>query len=302
MQFKELEDVLKELRVEYKKEEVLADYTTIKIGGPCKVMIFPTGISEIVKILKFLEEKGMKYFILGGGSNLLVGDEGFDGVVVNLKKFKGIETFEEKKEVVLRIKAGTKINKLISLSLRNGFSGLEFLAGVPATIGGAIKMNAGAFGKSISSLVKSVTLYREGKVLNIKPDEGMWKYRAFKEKGVVLEAEIKLQKTKKEEVKAEVLKCIQKRKETQPFLKKTFGSVFKNPPCYYAGKLIEACGLKGYRIGAAQISKKHANFIINLGGAKAKEVLELMRLARDKVFSKFKVRLEPEVKFLGCRL
>ncbi len=303
MWLNDLEKRLKEKGIFYKKEEVLAPYTTIKIGGPCSLMIFPKTKEEILEILEYLEKENIHSFILGGGSNLLVADEGFDGVVLTLKEFKGMEIVKEKeKEVILKIKAGTLVNALISLCLKEGFSGIEFLAGIPATIGGTIKMNAGAFGNTISSFVRTIEIYKNNKLFILKSEENLWDYRVFKEEGAILEVELKLKKMKKERIKEKVKEYIQKRKKNQPFSKKTFGSVFKNPPNDYAGRLIDACGLKGYRIGDAEISEKHANFIVNLGKAKAKEVLKLIKLAQDKVFEKFNIKLEPEVKFLGCSL
>ncbi|HAA83403.1 MULTISPECIES: UDP-N-acetylmuramate dehydrogenase [Thermodesulfobacterium] len=298
----EIREFLEENKIFYLENEPLASYTTIKIGGPCDLLVFPKEKEVLVKLLEFLENTGTPFYILGGGSNLLVADEGFKGVVISLKRLKGIEVLSEgKDEVVLKVKAGTGVNELISLCLKKGFSGMEFLAGVPATIGGTVRMNAGAFGRSISQVVKKVLLYHKGDLVYCEVSEEDWSYRRFKKEGVILEADLKLEKSEKEVVKRKVLEVLNKRRLTQPISKRTFGSVFKNPPCYYAGQLIEACGLKGYKVGEAEISKKHANFIVNLGRAKAKEVLELMKLAQKKVWEKFRVKLDPEVKFLGVK-
>jgi UDP-N-acetylmuramate dehydrogenase len=303
MWFKELDEKLKELSVIFKIDEPLAPYTSIKVGGPCRRMIFPEKEEFLFATLKFLEEKGIPFFILGGGSKLLVSDEGFDGVVINLSKFKGIEIVKENKEnIILKILAGTRINEIIGMGIKKGFGGIEFLGGIPATLGGAIKMNAGAFGNTISQLVKSIRIFKKGEIKNIEAKENLWEYRKFKEEGIVISAELKFKKIEKDKIKALLKKYLEKRKETQPLLEKTFGSVFKNPPSLYAGELIEACNLKGYQIGSAKISEKHANFIVNLGNAKASEVLQLMKLAQEKVFLKFGIKLEPEVNFLGCSL
>ncbi|QER41667.1 UDP-N-acetylmuramate dehydrogenase [Thermodesulfobacterium sp. TA1] len=297
-----IKEFLEKNKIVYLEKEPLAPYTTIKIGGACDFFVFPSEEESLIRLLKFLESIKFPYYILGGGSNLLVADEGFNGMVISFRKLKGIEFVkEEKEEVILKVKAGVGVNELLSLCLKRGFSGLEFLAGVPATIGGIVKMNAGAFGRSISQIVKKVYLYQEGVLTYFEPKEEDWSYRRFKKEGVILEVEFRLKKTEKEAVKSKVLEFLNKRRLTQPLSKRTFGSVFKNPPCYYAGQLIEACGLKGYRVGEAEISKKHANFIVNLGKAKAKEVLELMKIARNKVWEKFRVSLEPEVKFLGIK-
>ncbi len=300
MWFEEFEKFLKKIGVFYKKEESLAPYTTIKIGGPCSFMVFPEKEEEVIEVLKFLDEAEIKSFLLGGGSNLLVCDDGFEGVVLNLKRFKGIKIMSDEKGFLLKVKAGTLLNQVLSFCLKEGFGGLEFLAGIPATIGGMVKMNAGAFGTTMSDCVRSIKIYRNGKIDTLKAKDDLWSYRMFKEKGTILEIEIKVARKDKEEIKNSILKFISLRKEKQPFINRTFGSVFKNPPQDYAGRLIEACGLKGYRIGDAEISKKHANFIVNLGKAKAKEVLKLIKLAQQAVWKKFNIKLEPEVRFLGC--
>uniref|UniRef100_A0A7V4JRI0 UDP-N-acetylenolpyruvoylglucosamine reductase n=1 Tax=Thermodesulfobacterium geofontis TaxID=1295609 RepID=A0A7V4JRI0_9BACT len=303
MWFKELDQKLKELKVIFKIDEPLAPYTSIKVGGPCRRMIFPEKEEYLVSILRFLEETGTPFFILGGGSKLLVSDEGFDGVVINLSKFKGIEIVKENKEnIILKILAGTRINEIIGMGIKKEFGGIEFLGGIPATLGGAIKMNAGAFGNTISHLVKSIKIFKNGEIKNIESKEDLWEYRKFKEDGIVISAELKFKKMERDKIKALLKKYLEKRKKTQPLFEKTFGSVFKNPPSLYASALIEACNLKGYQIGSAKISEKHANFIVNLGNAKASEILQLMKLAQEKVFLKFGIKLEPEVNFLGCSL
>lgn len=298
-----LDSYLKEKKLIYRDNELLAPYTTIKIGGPCIKMVFPQTQENLVSLLKFLEEENIPYFILGGGSNLLVGDKGFKGVIINLRNFKGLEVVKREKNYLrLKVLAGTFINSIIGFTFKEGFSGLEMLVGVPATLGGAIRMNAGAFNHSISEIVRKVELYEKGEIKVINPSSESWGYRWFKESGVVISAELEFFKKDKLKIWAKMQNFIEKRKKTQPFLEKTFGSVFKNPPCCYAGWFIEACGLKGYTVGKAKISEKHANFIVNLGGAKAEEVLKLIKKAQEEVYLKFQTFLEPEVKFLGCSL
>lgn len=293
---------LNRLKIFYKEKEKLANHTTVRIGGFCDLILFPDQDLHLIKILKILEEDGYPYYVLGGGSNLLVSDEGFRGVIVCFKSYKGIEKIGEKeKKIVFRVKAGTNVNELISLGLKEGFEGLEFLAGVPATVGGAVRMNAGAFGKSVSEFVKKIKLYNKGELEEIQVKEDWWEYRRFKKEGIILEVEMEFYKNDKEKIREKTLEFLSKRKKTQPLEKRTFGSVFKNPPCYYAGQLIDLCGLKGYRIGDAEVSKKHANFIVNLGKASAEDVLKVMKLCRNKVYEKFKILLEPEVKFLGFK-
>ncbi len=303
MWLNELDKKLRKIKIFFKPEEPLAPYTTIKIGGPCRRMLFPETEEKLIEILKFLEEREISFFVMGGGSKLLVADEGFDGVVINLCNLKGIKiSNENEKKVYLKISAGTLINEIIALGIKKGFAGIEFLGGIPATLGGAIKMNAGAFGNTISQLVKNIRIYKNGEVKIINSQKKLWEYRNFKEKGIILGAELEFSKIEKEEIKILLKEYLEKRKKTQPIFEKTFGSVFKNPPSSYAGALIEACNLKGYQIGLAKISEKHANFIVNINNAKAKDVLELIKLAQEKVFLKFEIKLEPEVNFLGCYL
>lgn len=296
---KGLDQFLKDSGIFYREKEVLSPYTTIKIGGPALRAVFPERKEGIVKILQFLEREKIPFYVMGGGSNLLPADKGYEGVVLMLKGLKGMEIISQGETLRLRVLAGTTLNHLIRFAYAKGYGGFEFLAGVPATLGGAVRMNAGAFGKSTSLFVRKVELYREGEVEELEPEEKHWTYRAFKPVGVILSCEIELERSSQDQIKRNLQEVWAKRRATQPVMEKTFGSVFKNPPCCYAGALIEQVGLKGYRIGGAKISEKHANFIVNENKAKAEEVLKLMKLARDRVYETFRVYLEPEVKFLG---
>ncbi len=296
---KDLDRFLKDREIIYKEEEPLSWHTTIKIGGPALRTVYPKKLEEFIGVLEYLEEKQIPFYVIGGGSNLLVSDNGFEGVVVLTKFLRGIEILFEKDFLKMRVLSGTRINEIIKVGYERGFCGFEFLAGVPATIGGAIRMNAGAFGKSTSMFVKKVTLFKEGEIKEVEPKEGDWTYRAFKVDGIILSAEIELKREEKEKIRERLREIWEKRRATQPVSEKTFGSVFKNPPCCYAGALIERAGLKGYQMGKAKISERHANFIVNTDGAKAEEVLNLIRLARKKVYEFFNILLEPEVKFLG---
>lgn len=295
----ELDKYLEERQLLYKKAEELSPHTTIKIGGKAARTVYPKSEEDLVELLEFMDYKEIPYFVIGGGSNLLVSDEGYSGVVVILKTLKGMETISLEESLRLKVLAGTRINEIVRYCYERGFSSFEFLAGVPATLGGAIKMNAGAFGKSTSLFVRKIRLYRDKRVVDLECREDMWTYRSFKEEGIIVSAELEFIKKEKDEIKRTLKDIWEKRRNTQPVTEKTFGSVFKNPPCCYAGALIEQVGLKGFQIGKAKISEKHANFIVNTGGATAKEVIELMKIAQKKVWEKFYVSLEPEVKFLG---
>jgi len=294
---------LKKLGIEYVKNKPLKDYTTIGIGGPCKFLIFPKNLEEFLEVIYECERCGEKIFILGCGSNLLVSDQGFSGVVMSLKAINDIEVLaEEEKYVRLKVGAGMRISKILGLQVRHGLEGLEFLAGVPATVGGCVKMNAGAFGKEIKDFVERIWLIKDGVVNEVVPKEEDWDYRKFKQEGVIFEVELKFLKASVEKVKNNIKEVVESRRAKQPILKKTFGCAFKNPSGDFAGRLIERAGLKGFRIGDARISPIHANFIENLENATAKQVIELMKVVIDKVYKNFETILEPEVKFLGCGL
>ncbi|MCS7150330.1 MAG: UDP-N-acetylmuramate dehydrogenase [Caldimicrobium sp.] len=296
---KELDSLFEKLNIYNEKDSSLSRYTTIGIGGLALRLVFPRDLMAFLKLLRFLADREIPYALLGGGSNLLVSDKGYEGVVISTRALRGVEILSQGETLRLRALSGTSINELIRISLQRGYGGFEFLAGVPATLGGAIKMNAGAFGKTTSSLIRKLELWHDGKILNIENHDGLWCYRAFKLEGLVLAAELEFPREDPQRVKERIKKIWQKRRFSQPVSSKTFGSVFKNPPCGFAGAMIEQVGLKGLRLGGAQISEKHANFIVNTGGAKAEEVLSLMRMAREKVYEVFKIYLEPEVKFLG---
>ena len=298
------EKFLKEKGIAYKEEEPLAKHTSIKIGGPASLMVFPTKEEELMEIAKNATELDIPWYVIGGGSNLLCADEGYSGVVINLRSMKGIAegSFAQGATLSLEVLSGTMVGEVLSFARRKGYSGLEFLAGVPATVGGAVRMNAGAYGRSFSMLVRRVKLLKEGKIEDYEPKDGDWTYRSFRKEGIVVSVTLELAKANPEEIEKNLKDIYFKRKASQPLAEKTFGSAFKNPPCCYAGKLIEDCGLKGYRIGGAKVSERHANFIVNLGTATAKDVLALLREVQKKVWDRFGIMLEPEVKFLGCSL
>jgi UDP-N-acetylmuramate dehydrogenase len=303
-QLKIFEKFLKEKGIAYKVDEPLAKHTTIKIGGPASFMVFPKREDEVLEIVKNATELDIPWYVVGGGSNLLCADEGYPGVVINLRSMKGIaeRSLVPDANLFLEVLAGTMVGEVISFARRKGYSGLEFLAGVPATVGGAVRMNAGAYGRSFSMLVRRVKLLINGKIEDYEPKDSDWTYRSFRKEGIVVSATLELVKSNPEEIERKLKEIYFKRKASQPLAQKTFGSAFKNPPCCYAGKLIEDCGLKGFRVGGAKVSEKHANFIVNLGSATAKDVLALLREVQKRVWERFSIMLEPEVKFLGCSM
>ena len=294
---------LKELGIKYLESIEIKRYTTIRIGGIAGILTFPENAGEVLKVFELCKENGVPCYVLGGGSKVLIGDGFIKGVFVVTKDMQRFDVLETDDEVArLNLGAGVGINKVVSWGMRFGYKGLEFLAGIPATIGGSIKMNAGAFGKEVKRLVRRIKLLKGNEIIELENKEEFWDYRRFKLDGVIVEAELELRKESSERIKDEVIKGINLRKKKQPFTKATFGSIFKNPEGDFAGRLIEAAGLKGKTCGEARISPVHANFIENLGNARAEDVLRLMKEAVERVFKLFGIVLEPEVNLIGCEI
>ena len=287
---------LKSLSKKVKTKVKLANLTSFKIGGPARFFFEAKNLKELQKALFFAKHKGIPVFILGSGSNILVSDSGLDGLVIKLsgKVFKQIHS----QGVYLESGAGIKLNQLILYSKNNGLSGLEFLTGIPGTLGGALAGNAGAWGKSIGQLVRDVrVLDYNGKLKLFKPEELKFTYRKSNlNKYVIISARIKLRKQDKDTIALRIKEYLLQRNKTQGNNLPSAGCIFKNPDKYVAGKLIDACKLKGKLKGGAVISNSHANFILNKGKAKSNDVLFLMDLMRRKVKTRFKVNLEPEIK------
>ncbi|MCS7199347.1 MAG: UDP-N-acetylmuramate dehydrogenase [Caldimicrobium sp.] len=297
--FKELDIFLEKLAIPFEREVSLSRYTTIGIGGPARRVVFPQEKSTFLELLNFLSERAIPYFVLGGGSNILVSDRGYEGVVIAMKNLKGIEVLYRGEKLILQALSGTRIKELVRTAIQEGYEGFEFLVGVPATLGGAIRMNAGAFGKETSSIVNKIELWDKGRLREIDSSEAFWSYRAFKQEGIIISAVLNFSKVEPHRLRERVMELWKKRRSTQPLGEKSFGSTFKNPPGGFAGAMIEQVGLKGYKWGEAKISERHANFIVNTGKAKAEDVLALMKLARKRVYETFGIWLEPEVHFLG---
>jgi len=275
------------------KENIkLAPYTTYKIGGPAKYFIEAQNKKDVLEALDFAKNKNIKYFVLCGGSNVLFSDEGYDGLVIKLD----LEEIGVRGDVIYA-EAGVKLMTLIKRGLENGLTGLEFLAGVPGEVGGAIRGNAGAFGKEIKDFVETVEIIRDGGIMQIMAGDAEFEYRdsIFKHNdNIILSGQFKFIEGDVEKARALIKKHIDHRKEGHPG-KSNAGSVFKNPEKLGVGKMVEELGLKGHKIGNAQISEKHGNFIVNLGEARASDVKELIKLVKKKVKEKFRVDLEEEI-------
>lgn len=275
----------------------LKNYTTFKIGGKARYFLIAKTKEDLIKAIKIAKKFKMPFFILGGGSKILVSDKGFKGLIIKMKN--------ENAKCKIICEAGMMLSKLINLSMEKKLSGLEWAAGIPGTIGGAVSGNAEAFGESIGDIVKGVEVFnfKNQKIEILKNKDCQFKYREsiFKKKKnlIILSAELEMKETNKKKIKDKIKTCFNVRKRKQPLEYASAGSVFKNPKGFFAGFLIEKCGLKGKRVGNAEISKKHANFIVNLGKAKAEDVKKLINLAKKQVRKKFGVVLEEEIQYLG---
>jgi len=283
---------------ELRLNEPIAPYTSMKIGGPADAMVFPKSISDMVDLLERLNRSALPYFVLGGGSNLLVRDGGIAGVVIHLKHLNRIETAGP---AGLTAQAGAPYPKLSLFAAERGLSGLEFAVGIPGTVGGAVAMNAGIPGEETAAVLEEIILADEaGGVRRVPKGEIAFGYRsAALPKGVVVSASFSLSPAPAAEIDEKMKRLLQRRREMQPLSYPNVGSVFKNPEGDFAGRLIEAAGLRGRRSGGAQISEKHGNFIINRGEATAESVLALIEEIRQKVRAEFGILLEPEVKVVG---
>jgi UDP-N-acetylmuramate dehydrogenase len=282
-----------------KRDEPLARYTAYRIGGPARLLATPKDQEQLGWLVKFCRTEGIELFVLGRGSNVLVSDAGFAGVVVRMESSAGDIVIEEDQVVA---GAGVELHALVERTCARGLAGLERLAGIPGSVGGAAVMNAGAFGAEFFDhlvALEIMTPYGETRLLG--PDDVPHGYRTGFDprSGIVLSASLRLVAGDPRELQAEISELLRKRWEKQPLEYPSCGSVFKRPPGDYAGRLIEACGLKGLQKGRAKVSEKHANFIINLGGATAEDVLWLMREIRRRVSEKFGILLEPEVRLVG---
>lgn len=298
----ELYEKLTELNVgRVTKNEPMANHTTIKVGGPADLFIEPSSADNLIKTVELLRERGVKWTVIGRGSNLLVTDKGIEGAVIKLGQ--GLAHLEIKGTEV-SVGSGYSLVSLATLVSRKGLSGLEFASGIPGSVGGAVYMNAGAHGSDISRVLKKARiLFADGTIKWLDNDEMEFSYRTSilqkKRPGIVLEAVFQLIEGDREKIFAEMQRNKDYRKETQPCDMRCCGSIFRNPLPQYAGKLIEEAGLKGYSIGGAQVSEKHANFIVNTGKATANDVLRLIEHIKTVIYEKNKITLETEVEIIG---
>lgn len=296
--YQKLTEWMPEERV--KKEEPMRLHTTFRVGGPADLFVSPNSVEEVCKVTALCREEGVPYYIMGNGSNLLVSDQGYRGVIIQFYKEMNDISVEG---TLLRAQAGALLSAVANRALSESLTGFEFAAGIPGTLGGACVMNAGAYGGEMKDVLKTVTvLTQEGEVLTLSNEELELGYRTsviVRKHYIVLEAEIALSEGKKEEIQAVMDDLKERRITKQPLEYPSAGSTFKRPEGYFAGKLIQDAGLRGFQVGGAQVSEKHCGFVINKDHATAAEIAELIRQVSEKVEAQFGVKLEPEVKRLG---
>ena len=291
--------------IEIKENEPLAKHSSFKIGGPARFAIFPSNKDELVSILKEIKNCNYKYKIIGNGSNILFDDKGFDGIIIFTKHISEIQYIRRGNKTLLRAECGRSLTELANeAGKKHSLTGLEFAYGIPGTVGGAVYMNAGAYGGQMSDIVIETEYFdtNEGEVKTLTAQEHKFDYRhsvfADHPEYIVLSTTLELQEGNAEDIFAAMTKNMTSRKEKQPLEYPNAGSTFKRPTGYFAGKLIEDCGLKGYTVGGAQISEKHAGFTINVGGATSADVLSLIEHTKMTVKENFGVELESEIIYL----
>jgi UDP-N-acetylmuramate dehydrogenase len=283
------------------EQELMSRHTTFRVGGPAAFYLQPQAEQEVPDAIRFAKERNMEFCVIGKGSNLLVSDSGYPGVIIEIGSEMGeVPVFKETDVVV---PAGISLAKFASLLAENGLAGFEFAAGIPGTIGGAVSMNAGAYGGEIKDVIKYATVLTEnGDKISLQKDELELAYRSSviqKKHYTVVSAAFSFEKGNAEDIRKKMRELGCKRREKQPLEYPSAGSTFKRPEGHFAGKLIEDAGLRGYCIGDAQVSSKHCGFIVNRGSATASEIYALINEVRRKVKEQFGVELEPEVKMLG---
>ena len=302
MNLEQLIDNLNISKEKIKYNEPMAKHTSFKIGGPAQCFINAESVEEIKQICKVASKNDINLTIIGNGSNLLVTDNGINGIVVkvNIKKFE-LEFSND--DVSLIVGAGNKLGEIAQKLLRNEITGFEFAAGIPGTIGGAVRMNAGAYGKEMKDIVETVKcMDYDGNIYEKSNKDLEFEYRKSmfeKNKFIILEAKLKLQKGNAQYIKDKMLEFEQSRKQKQPLEFPSAGSTFKRGTDFITAKLIDDAGLKGYRVGGAMVSTKHAGFVVNENNATAQDVLNLVKHIKQEVYKKFNKKIELEIQVIG---
>lgn len=283
-----------------KVQEPMAKHTTFRLGGTADYYVMPKSEEEIRALISLCKREEVPYYIVGNGSNLLVSDAGYRGVIIAIGREMAVI---EVHGCTIRAQAGALMSQIASAALEHKLAGFEFASGIPGTIGGAAVMNAGAYGGEMKDVIEKVTvLDQDGRSLVLSGEELEFGYRTsriMKQGYIVVAVCLRLQKGDREDIAAKMEDFKRRRTTKQPLEYPSAGSTFKRPEGYFAGKLIQDTGLRGFAVGGAQVSEKHSGFVINKGGATAEDVNRLMQEVSDRVYKKFGVRLEPEVRRLG---
>lgn len=281
------------------KNVLLKNYTTFKVGGPADLFLTPKNENALLELTKIIKDVNTPYFVLGEGSNVIVGDKGYRGIIIYTGELNKIIVNENN----IKAQSGATLKDITKIAQENSLTGMEFACGIPGSLGGAVFMNAGAYGGEMNDIIENVSaVNNEGKKENLKKEELNLSYRnsIFQEKEyIILDATMKLSYGDKEQIKDQMEVLNQKRQNKQPLEYPSAGSSFKRPENHYTGPLIEKAEMKGYQIGGAQVSEKHAGFIINKGDATAKDILNLIKKIQEEVYKISGVKLKPEPKFLG---
>ena len=286
--------------IEIMKNEDLSNHTSFRVGGNVDYLVYPLGVKALIETINHLKTEDIPYFIIGNGTNVLVTDKGFRGVCIKLTQMNGINIEDN----VAECECGALLSKVSNKCLENGLSGFEQLGGIPGTVGGSIFMNAGAYGREIADiLISSTYIDFEGNIKTISKDEHNFSYRhSFYSENtdcIIISAKFQLKEDLKENIKQTIQDCKTKRIDKQPLEYPSGGSTFKRPDGHFAGKLIEDAGLKGYTVGGAMVSEKHAGFIINHNHATCIDILTLIEVIKNRVFEKNGVDLECEIRIIG---
>lgn len=297
--FRELNRILPINQI--KQKELLKNHTSLHIGGEADYLVTPAGADEIKNVISLCKQENIPFYIMGNGSNLLVSDKGYRGLIIKLgEDFSSISV---KEEGYVTAQAGVLLSKLANVVARGGLTGFEFAAGIPGTLGGAVTMNAGAYGGEMKQCITGAKVMdEEGNIHILNKDDLELEYRSSilqKKNYILLEAEMKLAIGNVQEIMEKIHQFNSLRREKQPLDQYSAGSTFKRPQGYFAGKLISDAGLRGYQVGDAAVSEKHCGFVINKGNATAKDFLAVITDVSDKVKDKFGILLEPEIKYLG---
>lgn len=282
------------------KNEPMSRHTTFRIGGEADCLVEVEDSEQLIKVLEYIQKVEIPFFVLGNGSNLLVSDDGYRGIIIKIGNKMSKITVEGNR---ITAQAGARLGKVAAVAMEHDLKGLAFASGIPGTIGGAVVMNAGAYGGEMCQVITSVTVVSEdGEVLKLDNPTMEFGYRTSiikKRPLIVVEAQLELTEGNKEEIRGEMEELAGKRIAKQPLEYPSAGSTFKRPEGYFAGELIQKSGLAGFRVGEAEVSTKHCGFVINTGNATASDVMQVIRGVQKKVLEVYNVELEPEVIFLG---